>query len=121
RGTAVFDAIGAWQLNIVAWRDLFATWHVEAGKKLAAGQDLSVEIIEGRELVGSAAEGFDRAPDDLSDLVERIASSSSAEETLDLLLAGTTLDTMSRSGPRSNLTVYPRILDVWVDRARAGF
>src|SRR5690606_11363976 len=120
-GRIVFDGVGPWQVSIIAWRDLFATWRAEVGKKLAAGQNLSVEIIEGRDLIRSAMEANVQAPDDLADVAARLSACSTDEEMLDLLLDDATLKTLAKAGPRSNLTVYPKILDVWVDRALAGF
>lgn len=43
---------GAYRYAIEAWRDPFASWAVDTRKKLAAGQDVSVETNEGQALVG---------------------------------------------------------------------
>src|SRR5680860_1777168 len=37
--------------TIVAWRDLYATWCDEVGKKHGAGQTISLELIEARHLI----------------------------------------------------------------------
>ena len=42
--------------TVEAWRDLFASWRVEVTKKHDAGQQIEVELGEGRELVARAAE-----------------------------------------------------------------
>lgn len=49
--------------TIEAWRDQFATWREDFLKKREAGQDIALELQEGRELVLDAAErrsGFRR-------------------------------------------------------------
>jgi starch synthase (maltosyl-transferring) len=54
------EAIGAHHFTVVAWRDLFGTWHHDTAKKVAAGQDVSVEIEEARLLLARVkAKGAD--------------------------------------------------------------
>ena len=47
--------IGRWLFTIEAWRDAFATYRDELGKKHAAGVDVHLELIEGREMLEAAA------------------------------------------------------------------
>ncbi len=46
---------GRYFYTIIAWRDLFETWRSDFIKKQEAGQKLSLELIEGRELVERSA------------------------------------------------------------------
>lgn len=119
RGEIVLPEMGLWQVGIVAWRDLFATWHMDTSKKLAARQRVSLETVEGRQLVDAAAAGSS-APD-LSALAERLASLTAEEDVLALLLEKPTLDVMQRHGIRSNATRTPDPIAVWVDRTAAAF
>ena len=119
RGEIVLPEIGLWQVGIIAWRDLFATWHVDTSKKLAAGQHVSLETIEGRELVVTAA-AKSSAPE-LSKLAEPLAALSAEEDVLALLLDKSTLEVMQRQGIRSNATRYADPITVWVDRTAAAF
>jgi len=119
-GHAVFDGVGLWQLSIAAWRDLFATWRADTLKKLAAGQNVALEIVEGRQLVEAAGRQA-QVVFELHDLLDRLPHSQQEEVALDFLLADETLEVMKRLGPRTNLTVYPKVLEVWVDRELAGF
>jgi starch synthase (maltosyl-transferring) len=73
--------IGRWEFFVEAWRDAFASYRDELGKKHRAGVDVTVELMEGRNLL--AAEGaalastlarFDAMPQD-----EKIALLLSAE------------------------------------------
>ena len=49
------DALGDWQLSVVAWIDRWASWRHELERKHAAGQaDLSSELSEGAALLGRA-------------------------------------------------------------------
>src|SRR3546814_3693153 len=47
---------GRYEYVVQAWRDLFASWRDEVTKKHDAGQDVTLELIEGRHLVEAAAE-----------------------------------------------------------------
>ncbi|TMJ67862.1 MAG: DUF3416 domain-containing protein [Alphaproteobacteria bacterium] len=58
------DAVGLWRYTIEAWTDHFESWRDEAEKKLAAGQNIDLELVEGREIVEAAlpqARGVDAA------------------------------------------------------------
>jgi starch synthase (maltosyl-transferring) len=69
--------VGRYVYAIEAWTDLFATWRRDVRLKSAAGQNIALELKEGRELLASfkprhapsdqviarACEGFDRTSD----------------------------------------------------------
>src|SRR5690606_29067886 len=50
-----FERIGSHEFTILAWRDLFAGWSRDVEKKIAAGQVVDLETIEGVHLVEAAA------------------------------------------------------------------
>jgi len=50
------NVIGHWEIAIEAWVDAFATWSHGIGKKAEAGQDVSVELLEGARLLREASE-----------------------------------------------------------------
>src|SRR5690606_2493135 len=55
-GSFPVDRIGRWTWTIEAWADHLASWRVEVGRKVAAGQDdLSGELSEGALLLRAAA------------------------------------------------------------------
>ncbi len=54
-GSFAIPRVGRWLFTIEAWRDAFATFRDELGKKHAAGVDIRLELIEGRELIEAAA------------------------------------------------------------------
>jgi hypothetical protein len=56
----VAEDVGAHHFTVAAWRDLFGTWHHDTAKKVAAGQDVSVEIEEARPAEGHQGEGRGR-------------------------------------------------------------
>ena len=127
--TVVFPENGFYDCTILAWRDLFTTWHKEVTKKLAAGQRVALELEEGRRLL---QDGLDkgRAPDEArATLVGVLAADAAyAEAAGDGADAArfarmgdpAVLALMQQFGPRTNLTEY-KTLTVFADRKAAAF
>jgi len=112
-----FERIGPHAFTIVAWRDVFATWRRDTRKKIAAAQNVDVEIEEARLLLRAIrARGEDAQR--LKDLRSAVKT---AEDPAALLTSDETAALMARLGPRANLTPLGRDLPVWVDRERAAF
>ena len=55
RATFTVDAIGRWEVVFEAWIDAFTTWRRGTEKKLAAGQDIGVELLIGSRLLAAGA------------------------------------------------------------------
>jgi starch synthase (maltosyl-transferring) len=117
RATIELTALGRHHYTVVAWVDAFATWRRGFERKLAAGLDVAVELLEGAALVeaGDARRGDPllrqaavalRGTDTLTD---RIAIATSAQ------LA----DAMARAPDRSRAARY-RELAVHVERPLAA-
>ena len=120
-GSFPLTAIGRWSYTILAWRDLFATWREEIAKKHDAGQPISLELAEGRELVkryAKAAKG--ETGDLLKTLVRKIDTVEDEGVLLGLLESGETAALMRRAGLRTNLSRYDHTLEVVVDRPLAA-
>jgi starch synthase (maltosyl-transferring) len=49
------DVVGTWEIGFEAWVDAFATWAHGTERKAKAGQDVSVEVLDGARLVAEAA------------------------------------------------------------------
>jgi starch synthase (maltosyl-transferring) len=117
------NAIGRWHYSFEAWVDAFATWRGGLEKKLAAEQDVNVDLLVGAELLGAAAEratGQDRdalsaARAQLSDVAEPLAARAQ------LALRPELLALMGRHPDRAHATRHARWLPLWVDRERARF
>jgi len=54
-GSFPVDRIGRWTFTVEAWTDAFATWRSELTKKVAAGYDVSSELLEGAAILAAAA------------------------------------------------------------------
>ncbi|MFN6961627.1 MAG: alpha-1,4-glucan--maltose-1-phosphate maltosyltransferase [Rhodocyclaceae bacterium] len=123
RGEIVFPEIGDHEYTVIAWRDLFAGWQRDVEKKLEAGQNLSLELVEGTTLVREAAHD-PRNPEGgeaLRSFVSTLASHEDEDTRLSLLLGEEAASLMKTFAPRNSLTWYERVLDVIVDRERAVF
>jgi len=125
RASFVPDRLGCHRFTIIAWRNLYATWHKEVGKKYAAGQQISLELEEGKRLLEAAldqtpapAEDYGRA---LRRCLESFAGAQNDAERLEILTAPDVVMLMRLAGRRTNLSRYERELDVHVDRKAASF
>jgi starch synthase (maltosyl-transferring) len=119
----VFREIGDHEYTVIAWRDLFAGWSRDVKKKIAAGQKVSLEIVEGMQLVAEAA-ADPRDPDGtaaLEALVQSLDREPDEAHRLSLLLSDQTAELMRSYAPRNGLTWYERVLAVIVDREIAAF
>lgn len=116
------DELGRYEYTVHARVDVFGSWVHELREKHAAGQDVTVELIEGRRLVEAAIaradaatrpalqavlEAWDRAPE----INDRVLSALNPE--LRAL--------MDRAPDESIANDYGRNLEVQVDRERARF
>jgi starch synthase (maltosyl-transferring) len=107
--------------TIEAWRDLFGSWRAEVAKKRTAGNDIRLELQEGRGLVEKAAK---RATGDYRRALEALLSHADTlrdkpEELARLLLTEELQIAVARWAERTNASRYARELRVIVDRQAA--
>jgi starch synthase (maltosyl-transferring) len=115
-GSFPLTRVGPWLFTIEAWRDAFGTFRDELGKKHAAGLDLHLELIEGKEMVAHAAErvpALRRVADDLA----RADPPAQAA----LLLAASTAALMAEADARPFAVRLPAPCPVDADRRIAAF
>jgi starch synthase (maltosyl-transferring) len=112
------DDVGWHEYRVLGWVDRFLTWRRDLRIKAAAGQDVSIELLEGSILLREAAE---RANSDW--LLERSDILSDSTATADRLAAALSedlADVMTQHADRSRATESPP-RPIWVDRERARF
>ncbi len=115
------DRVGVWHYTIEAWTDRFESWREEFEKKREAGQDVALELEEGRAIVEAAlseAEAGDASK--IRQLLRDFEGDGTARQAA-LLLSSTSRDVMARAAPREGVMRYPRELEIVVDRAAARF
>ena len=117
-----FTEAGRWTYTIEAWSDPAATWRHNVEVKLAADQDISLELEEGAQLL-ERARGAMPAP-----AAKQLAAAARAlrspegtlEERLELALSPTVTELLDLIPVRDLLTSSDGF-EVWVDRERALF
>ena len=110
-----------WRYTIEAWTDRFESWCEEVEKKSDAGQDISLELIEGRALVEEALPAAEASDAAAIHAVLREFDRADDAGRLELLSSAATRELMARAAPRPDPTRYPRELEVVVDRKAARF
>src|SRR5690606_37688331 len=89
----------------------YATWRADTAKKVDAGLDVALELVEGRALIEQA---------EAADLLAQL-DAMGEDERLRAMLSPAVGEEMSRIGPRTHLTRYERELELVVDREAARF
>jgi len=108
-GDFVLTRLGRVEYTIEAWTDLFASWRARILRKRAAGQDIALDLEEGRQLAAGATAKF-----------ERRGRAPAADEP-ELLLSEEFAAFMIEEGPRADVTRLAPARDIIVDRAEARF
>jgi len=123
-GAFLLDRIGEWRFTVEAWTDLFATWRSGLEKKVGAGQDVAVELLEGAAIVERAARVCkDRgARASLMQAAEALRdTTAAAADRARTALDASLLALITQHPARDDLTEYSRQLLVTVDPPRAAF
>ena len=107
--------------TVEAWTDAYESWCIDTEKKLAAGQNVTLELIEGRELIEEAlprAHGDDNAW--LKSTIEMLQRSDDAMRAT-FMLGPEVRNVMARLPDRSTAIRYDREIEVFVDRVQARY
>jgi starch synthase (maltosyl-transferring) len=121
RGSFQVEHLGWYEYSIEAWVDDFASWKHGLEARLAAGQDVSSELVEGAELVRAAA-ARTRTDVDRQHLLEiaaTLADNRPAGDRARVALHPELAAHLQRVPDRRLSTPYGRNLVVKVDRVRA--
>src|SRR5439155_4278848 len=116
RGEFEVSHVGRFVYTISAWADHFATWRRDLQKRLDAGQDVSVDLLVGSQLVAAAAQRADKdvQPRLETWAVELVGDGSLASRAA-LALDDELAELMRRHPDRRFATTYDRELSVVVD------
>ncbi len=122
-GSFNVDTLGRYEYSVEAWIDRFASWRQELSKKAGAGQDVSLELLEGATLVGAAIDrtGDAAAPERLPATLAALQSGNDLAPRIAAALSDDLARFMATCPDRSQATRYDRVLPVVVDRERARF
>ena len=106
-GAVELTELGWFEYTIEAWLDVFASWRTRILRKRAAGQDIALDLAEGRKIAAAAG--------------EVIPSHGPGEEDSERLLSDEFFTLMAERGPRSDVSRLARPLELVVDREKARF
>jgi starch synthase (maltosyl-transferring) len=123
RGSFVVSELGRYQYTLIGWIDRFKSWQQKLAKKVEAAQDVSVDFLEGAQLIEKASE---RATKRVARMMREWAESlHSSEASLSakakLVLGDKVTAVMTKHSDRWFPVTYPKELVVVVDREKAGF
>ncbi len=118
RGGFVVERLGRYLYTVEGWVDRFHTWTRDLVRRLEAGQDVTVDLQIGAQLVAAAAE---RAGGEDARALREAARSLAASRGERTALSGELAELMARHPDRTFATRYERELKVVVDRPLARF
>jgi starch synthase (maltosyl-transferring) len=121
RGSFRVIEVGQYAYTVEAWLDRFTSWLEGLVAKAEAGQDVASELLEGAELVQSAATGERDSDVRLLELADDLRSSRPQPVRVAVARSPELRTLMDARPDRSASTTYARDLIVVVDPERARF
>jgi starch synthase (maltosyl-transferring) len=121
-GQFIVDRNTRYMYGILAFTDVYGSWREDLQKRLAAGQEVSSELLEGLRLVEEAAARC-TDPDDRGRLegYARRWRTMDYRDAAELAISQELSEIMDRWPDRSDATRYRRELELIVDRVAARF
>lgn len=122
RASFQVDKVGRYRYTLKAWVDPFKTWRRDLRKKIDAGQDVSVDLLIGQELIGQAVPRAKGAvANALKERFTAMASAVEEEQRIDLSLDEELAVLMGLYPEQEGVTAYDKELPVVVEREKARF
>src|SRR5499427_8091149 len=122
RGEFSVAELGKYRYTVEGWIDRFQTWRKDLEKRIAAKQDVSVDLLIGAGLIEAAA---GRAQSEhaklLLDWAKRVRRSTQDDSQKTIALDTDLLQLVQLYPERELATRYDKQLTVIVDREKAGF
>ena len=115
RAEITFNQLGRYLYTVQGWVDRFQTWRLQLAKRIAAGQDVALELKVGAQLVEAAAE---RAQGEDSAVLTKHAAALTGGAAA---IGRDLIEVMDRYPDRTAAVTYPRELQMLVDPQRARF
>ena len=124
-GSFPVDRMGVWTFTVEAWTDQFGTWRTELKKKVDAGQEVPLELLEGAQLIRAAARRA-KSPAIRASMLQTVRifedpGDQTAAQQIERALDDELLELMNELYQPRDLTTYARELEIYVDRERGRF
>jgi len=122
-GSFVVTEIGRYRYTLTAWVDRFKTWQQNLAKKAEAKQDISVDFLEGAQLIEEASQHANKRDiQTMQGWVELLRSKQKSRSTKTRLALGDKVAALMAKYPdRRFATIYSQELVVVVDIEKARF
>ncbi len=120
RGSFIVQELGRYQYTVQGWVDHFKTWSRDLAKRVQAGQDVTVDLLIGAEMVESAHQHASQMSATWLDTYAK-ALRAGGEDAAHQALSPELTRLMATYGKRVFVTTYDKELEIVVDRERARF
>jgi starch synthase (maltosyl-transferring) len=122
RGEFPVEELGRYQYTVEGWIDRFETWRVDLVKRVAAGQDVRIELLLGTDLIAeSAAQAMGEDAQALRQWAIRLRQAKDKPEGAAIALEGGLLELIRRYPVKHFASRYGKQLAAVVDREKARF
>lgn len=121
-GSFTVATVGEYEYTVRAWVDRFKSWTRDLRKRRDAGQDVTVDLLVGAEIleeVAARASGPDKAQ--IEEAAEFLRRAERVMERIQVALDDQLEALVSRNPPVDRATTYDKELIVTVDREKARF
>ena len=121
QGSFVVTELGHYRYTLTAWVDRFKSWQQDLVKRVKAGQDISVNLLVGAQLITEASQWVSH-PDSqrMHDWAKTLQSTHmDQKDRAQLALSDEVARLMDRYSDRQFAATYPKELLVVVDREKA--
>ena len=122
RGEFPVLKLGRYEYTVEGWINRFVTWRSDLMKRIAAGQDVDVELLIGAQIIQDvAARATGKDVDLFRRSIQQLHDNSKKESRKDAALDVELLDAVQRYPDPHLITKYEKTLSVVVDREKARF
>jgi starch synthase (maltosyl-transferring) len=122
RGEFTVSRVGQYEYTVEGWIDRFTTWRGDLTKRIAAGQDVGVELLIGAQIIEEVSA---RAAGEDANLfrrfIHRLRETKDDESRKNTALDTELLNAVQRYPERDLVTRYEKQLGVVVDREKARY
>ena len=122
RGEFSVQSVGRYEYTVEGWIDRFTTWRSDLIKRIAAGQDIRVELRIGAQIIEEvAAKATGEDADLFRRFIRRLREKKDEKSGKNAALDSELLNALQRYPERDLVTRYEKQLSVVVDREKARF
>jgi starch synthase (maltosyl-transferring) len=123
RGSFTVAEVGRYRYTVLAWIDRFKSWRLDLTKKFQAGQEVSIELLIGAQLITEASQNApEHQGQKMAEWASTMQSTQAAEQAkIELALSEELSEFMDKYADRQFATTYAKELVVVVDREKARF